>query len=288
NARKEIPAADRIAVLDLDGTLIEETPAPVTLFQYWEAYRKWLPGYAGVREFQEAVLEYTDRKKHPEAEMLAWYNTLEHGASLRLYEERASEFLDRRFSADRDREFWKEMEGIQPYPRPYDGKTYRQMIYAPMRSLIRLLQEAGFEVWLVTGTGKYFARLLAHDLEIPASRILGNEVELRPSGGLDDEILTKTFLAPPAAGRGKVTKIRSAIGKRPVFGAGNTSTDLDFLKYVGANDKLPRLNVVIAHHDEGNPAENSYLGYPAYAKESLEEEARKNGWVLVHMGGDWE
>lgn len=286
-AREEIPAADRIAVFDLDGTLIEEKPAPVTLFQYWEADQGWLPGFAGISEYQDAVLEYADAKKHPRDEMLAWYNTLERGASLRLYEERASAFLDRKFSSVRDKEFWKRMEGILPYPESYDGRSYRQLVYAPMLRLIGKLQEAQFEIWLVTGSGKYFSRLLAPGLGIPASRVLGNEPALSPSGSLEDETLSGTFIGPPVDERGKVSRLWAAIGKKPVFGAGNSTTDLDFLKLVDTNGKRPHLNLIVVHHDEGSPAVNSYLGYPAYAKETFEEEARKNGWVVAHMGDDW-
>lgn len=287
-AEKEIPAGDRIAVFDMDGTLIEEKPAPVTLFQYWEAHHGLLRDYAGIGAFQTAVREYTDPGKHDKAAMLGWYNTLEWGSPLGAYEEKVSRFLDLKFSRGWEKGFWDEMKPVMAYPAAYEGKTYRELVYPPMVNLIRRLREAGFEVWILTGSGKYFARLLAPDFGVPASRFIGNEPALAPSPRLDEEIITKTFIVPAADERGKVTRLLGAIGKKPVFGAGNTGGDSAFMNYIAAGNKYPHLNIVIVHHDKGEAEKNSYRGYPAYGKGSFEEEAEKSGWLPVFMGGDWD
>lgn len=121
-----------------------------------------------------------------------------------------------------------------------------------MVELIWALQRHHWSVWVVTASPAVIIAVAAQQVGIPANRVLGMWCEAGPDG---------RFRAPtrePVTYRqGKVDALHRATGSpRPVFAAGDTTTDLEMLR-------ASRYALVV---DRGNPL--------------LREAAAEQGWWI--------
>jgi hypothetical protein len=91
---------------------------------------------------------------------------------------------------------------------------------------------------------------------------------------------------------GKPVGINEFIGRRPVAAFGNSDGDRQMLEWTGAGDGA-RLMMLVFHDD----AEREYAYGPAnglpdtkfgHFSQSLMDEAKKNGWVVISMKDDWK
>jgi phosphoserine phosphatase len=96
-------------------------------------------------------------------------------------------------------------------------------VHEEMRSLIRLLRERGFQVWVVTAGPQYVVEGAARSFGVDADHVLGMRTTLE--GGK----ITTTMDPPPTFRTGKVKAIERFIGARPVLAFGDSWTDAEML-----------------------------------------------------------
>jgi phosphoserine phosphatase len=180
-----------VAVFDADGTLWADDVGE-DMFRWLLAQGRLLGGAPG----RDLWAEYEAKCKASPYDGYGWL-----GACLAGLEERELEALAAGFYAEH----------------------YARKVFPAQRALVEALHEAGWEVWIVSGSPRWMVVPGALDLGIPRERVVG--VEVAVEGG----VLTDRVLEPVTCHQGKVEAIGQRIGKRPRLAAGNAMTDHEML-----------------------------------------------------------
>lgn len=256
--------AERIAVFDNDGTLWIEQPLPVQLDFIFRALARAAhddPDLAS-RDPYKAILEQ-DRgffaavgQQQPEAiraleEALArtWL-----GFTPAQFEAQVTAYLDENKS---------ERFGV-PYP---------QLVYQPMLELFDLLGANGFRVFVCSGGGRDFMRVIAESAwKIPREHVIGTA----PTYKYEDGVIKRgdQILGGMALGPGKPEHIFAYAGRMPAFAGGNADVDIEMLESA-------RFAMLLVHDDADRE-----FAYTTAAEKSVAA-AREHGWTLVSMKDDW-
>ncbi|BEQ16823.1 HAD family hydrolase [Desulfoferula mesophila] len=258
-----VPAPQRVAAFDLDGTLITERPNFFVLEVALARLKAICPAFAE-QGAQEAELcraaGRQDRRfirKHLDQVLSLPFK----GMSFAQYRQLVSRV-------------WN--QGLHPqHQRPF-----RDTVYRPMRELVALLQAKGFTVYLNSGADELSLMAICADLGVEPAHVIGTRyqaepreregrVELVRTGGLDLKFLN--------LGANKALNMYFAAGRAPVLAAGNSTGDSWLLRMAGANP-LTHLVLVVDHDD---PKE------AVYTRPELLELARQKGWDVVSMRRDW-
>lgn len=117
-------------------------------------------------------------------------------------------------------------------------------------ALMRELEAAGIEVWIVSATNEWTVTRAARDFGIPAERVIGNRCVVERG-----EILAERD-GPTTWRQGKVDAIRERIGVDPVLALGDSMTDFEMLE-------VAKERIVISPQ-----------------RSSLAEHAAREGWGL--------
>jgi len=258
-----IPKNERIAAIDLDGTLIVEKPLSVQVEVALDLLRRQVRDDRSLRDQQpwkaarENDLEYI-RENLNEVLLKAV-----EGMSLAEYRKYAALVL-------------------RNNRHPRFDLPYKSTVYKPMLELIQTLHEAGFRVYLVGGAQTEFIRALAAEKidSIEPYEVIGSRVaiEFDPGEGNPRFKQNGYFLEPDNWLNGKAENIRELLGMGPVIVAGNSMGDLEMLTYADSNSR-PHLCLVINHDDENREY--------AYPDKELLDLAKKEGWTVVSIKGDW-
>lgn len=251
---------DRIAVFDLDGTLLCEKPN----------YLGSLVAYARLREKADAdpgLLEqplYRAAHEHDETYLKRHYRDVYlesfKGETHAAYQAFAWNFMTR-----------------ERHPR--FGQPYSALFFAPMKELVGYLQEHAFRVFVVSTSNQEFIRSFSERcLGVPAEHVIGSMVAVEPGEQPGTFLRQAAWLPPYNADRGKALRIRERIGRRPVFACGNGNGDLAMLELADANP-LPHLVTVIDHDDPEREYE--------YHRERLLKAAEQKGWPVISMQRDF-
>lgn len=269
-----LPADQRVAVLDNDGTLWCEKPNYIQydfLVRTLHAAVEHDPGLAERAEYR-ALLD-GDRAALGELGLQR--------VALALLELCAGWTPDE--FTGRVRDFMAQEK------HPGRGAPYPKMVYQPMLELLEALRGSGFDVFIVTGGGTEFVRAVSRDLYgVRPDDVVGTLVEYHHEQHGDGPALVRTAQAQAEVNEGwaKVEHIQTQLGRRPIFAAGNSAGDREMLEYARAAG-TPSLAVLIDHDD----AEREY----AYASaavtltdtEPITTTARRLGWTVVSMRDDW-
>jgi phosphoserine phosphatase len=121
--------------------------------------------------------------------------------------------------------------------REYD-RVYRKWYFASSIAMLRALEKAGVENYVVSASPELFVANAAATLPLPRERLRGIRVQL--SAGY----VTTQIVYPLPMGEGKVEVVRELVLARPhgvaVAAFGNSySTDGAFLRYVAKQPSLP-------------------------------------------------
>jgi len=267
-----VPAAERVATFDNDGTLWAEQPLYFQLLFALDRVRSMADDHPEWQTEQpfKAILE-DDRETlatmgHEElGQLLATTHT---GMTADEFSSIARGWLD---TARHPR-----------FERPIDTT-----IYQPMVELLSFLRDNGFKTFIVSGGGIEFIRTFSMEAYgIPRDQVIGSSVETE--FGVEGD---RSFVMRIPALHfnddkgGKPVAINRYIGRRPIAAFGNSDGDLQMLQYAAGGDGA-RLMVLVRHDD----AEREY----AYDRESpighldkALDEAEARGWTVVSMKNDW-
>ena len=269
-----VPATERIAVFDNDGTLWPENPMPFQLAFALDELKRRLPDEPA---WKEDVMVQAALEGDLPALLADHYKGLFHIIALTGSGMTTVEF------ADRVRDWFATAK------HPRFGRPYDQLAYQPMLEVLQYLRDKGFKTFIVSGGGADFMRVFSERVYgIPPEQVVGSNArtvyELRDSGPVLVKTLDHLFVDD---GPGKPVGIHQFIGRRPVVCFGNSDGDLQMLEYTTIDNPLPSLGVIIHHTD----AEREYA-YDAKPKSSGKlvkalADAPARGWIVVDMKNDW-
>lgn len=272
-----VPAEERMAVFDNDGTLWCERPLPIQadfILRRLAAMAQDDPALRA-RQPWKAAYERDD----------AWLNDV----IVRHYQgdDRdlpvVAEGILAAFAGMEVEAFGATAEHFLRTTRhPTLGRLYLECRYAPMVELLRYLEVAGFTTSIASGGGRDFMRPITRSVYgIPPERVIGSTVSLsyqadEPYG----KLVHRAELDFLDDGPEKPVRIWSRIGQRPLLAAGNANGDREMLQFTGGPSR-PALRLVVLHDD----AEREFA-YTTGAEQVLEQ-ATTQGWVVISMKTDW-
>ncbi|PWU07036.1 MAG: hypothetical protein C5B43_00910 [Verrucomicrobia bacterium] len=264
-SEKYVKPEDRIAVLDLDGTLMVEEPVNFQRAIAIKRLKELATENADLRSVQpyKSAWEddgkyYNDKKNHSFVFLKAFEN-----CSHEDYVNYVDDFL-------------------KTQKAPYWKVSFEELFYKPSLELVDFLRKNEFEVFVVSLTEEGCIRLLLRNvLGIKFHRVIGNAVKLNcdEMNGKCMFIMTEEFVSPENKQEGKCRNIMQRIGKRPIFAFGNSMGDFDMLKCTKSPSK-ENFVMILDHDDEKREKK--------YCCEELLDHARRNGWVVVSMKDDFK
>jgi phosphoglycolate phosphatase-like HAD superfamily hydrolase len=272
---EEVEPQRRIAIFDNDGTLWCEKPTYPQV-HFW------------VRELQAAAAAQPALRERPE------YRAILEGDRAAMAEfglARVAMALVELFEGMSPEEFTVSVERFFAEARhPERGVPFGALVYAPMLELIAELRAREFGVFIGTGGGADFVRVVSEQLYgVAPERVVGSRVtyELLRSDGKLDLCRTAVMDGDPNEGPAKVPNIQRQIGRRPMMAAGNSPGDTEMLEYASTGEG-PTLALLVNHDDaEREYAYESSAGTFDQAEPILAT-AERLGWTVVSMRQDWE
>lgn len=270
-----VPAQERIAVFDNDGTLWPENPLPFQL------------AFAS-DEINRMVAEQPTLKEDPMVRALLDGDTAallagpRHDGLLRIVALTHSGMTTAEFT---DRvNAWIDTAKHPRFDRPYDELTYQ-----PMQELLAYLRDNGFTTFIVSGGGADFMRAWSERVYgIPPEQVVGSTgrvlYELRDSGPVLVKTLDYLFVDDKA---GKPAGIHEFIGRRPILAVGNSDGDKQMLEYVTIDNPRPSLGVLIHHTDAAREYQYDENPTSSGTLVAALKDAPQRGWTVVSMKDDW-
>jgi phosphoglycolate phosphatase-like HAD superfamily hydrolase len=270
-----VPAPERVAVFDNDGTLWPEQPVP---FQAAFAFAE----LKGTSERQPELADDPMVQAALAGDIGALMAGEHFEGLLRVIALSHAGMTTEAFAAAV--EAWLRSARHPRFDRPYDALTY-----APMQEVLALLRAHGFRSFIVSGGGADFMRVWVERVYgIPPERVVGStgrtSFELRKGGPVLVKSLDTLFVND---GAGKPSGIHQFIGRRPLMAFGNSDGDLAMLQYTTINNPRPSFGLIVHHTD----AEREYA-YDAHTKSTGRlvdalRQAPERGWHVVDMARDW-
>ncbi|SEB68917.1 haloacid dehalogenase-like hydrolase [Pseudomonas mohnii] len=274
-----VPAAERIATFDNDGTLWCEQPMPVQLYFALDRVKALAP-------------------QHPEWKTQEPFSSLLKGdlkTALAGGDHALLELIMATHAGMTTVEFEQVVKDwLATATHPKTGKHYTEMVYQPMLEVLAYLRENGFKTYIVSGGGIEFMRVWTEQVYgVPPEQVVGSSIktqfELRDGKPVIVRLPELNFIDDKG---GKPVGINQFIGRRPIAAFGNSSGDQEMLEYTQGG-KGARLMLLVLHDD----ATREYAYGPARGlpdvklgafPAALDEQAKNQGWIVVSMKDDWK
>ena len=255
-----VPAWERVAAFDSDGTLWCEKPmCPQADFLYGaRGMAQAHPGLARKQPWKAVA----DGDQAWLAGIVAHVPELTRGVA-EAYEGITVEVFERAV-----RRFFEIAR------HPVLGVPYTRLAYQPMRELIDLLRAAGFEVYICPAGGRDFVRVVAQEMYgIDRQHVIGSGATLEYRHG--EVYRGKGAEQPVDNGPGKPVHIWARTGRKPLLAGGNADGDAAMLR-------TARFGLLIRHDDAGRE-----FAYDAGSEKALAK-AKERGWTVVSMQNDFK
>ena len=277
-----IPVENRIAVFDMDGTILCETD-PYYFDHMILVYRVLEdPEYkVKASDFEIDVAKRLQAKF--DGDKSVEVSMVEHGQAV------ASAFAGMTIE-----EFENYVKEFAKQPAPgYNGMTRGEAFYKPMLQIIDYLQANDFKVYIVSGTDRLIVRGLIQDvIDIPRNQLIGSDETLVATnqGNEDGEVYTFTDKDKLVTGgdfiiknlnTNKVTVIMQEIGIQPVLSFGNSTGDAAMAEFTTTDNKYKSLAFMLCCDDLERENGN------ADKANKMVKLCDEYGWVAVSMKNDW-
>ncbi len=269
-----VPAEQRIATFDNDGTLWCEQPAyfqAVFAFDRIKAMAPQHPEWKTTQPFKAII----------DKDMQALASSGEKGL-LQIMAVTHSGMTIEAFS--KAGLVWSATARHTRFNRPYT-----QLVYQPMLELLTFLRANGFKTFVVSGGGVEFMRPLMEKVYgIPPEQVVGSSGMVKLQTGADGkpELMKLPKIEFVDDGPGKPVGINRFIGRRPIFAFGNSDGDLQMLQWTMAGEGARFAGIV--HHTD---AEREYA-YDRQSKigklDKALDQGTAKGWTAVDMKRDWK
>jgi phosphoglycolate phosphatase-like HAD superfamily hydrolase len=268
-----VPAPQRIATFDNDGTLWCEQPMYVQLafaLERVKALSNQHPEWKTKQPFK-AVLDndIATLAKSGEKGLLELVMATHAGMTTDEFAKIASDW-------------------IKTARHPKFKRPYTDLVYQPMLELLAYLRANGFKTFIVSGGGIEFMRPWTEQIYgIPPDQVVGSSIKTKfEMKDGHPELFRLPAIDFIDDGPGKPVGINAHIGQRPIAAFGNSDGDIQMLQWATLSGGR-RLGLIVHHTD----AEREY----AYDRKShfgkLDkgfDAAKANGWTMVSMKDDWK
>ena len=265
---KYVPAEQRIATFDNDGTLWSEQPVVQGMF-LMHRLKKMAKKDPSIRTRQPFKAALENDKEYLKEEgmpaILELFAATHTGMSQEEFETEVTDF----FAEAR-------------YPKL--GSPVGQVVFQPMLELLDYLRGNDFKVYICSGGGIDFMRVMSNQLYgIPREQVIGSSIKK------DLKLVKGRWVLTRTAGLGsfndkevKPVNIDLHIGMRPLLAMGNVRSGGDFgmLSY-SQGRKGPSLQLLVNHDDEERE-----FAYAEKDNASLNA-AKSNGWLVASIKNDW-
>ncbi|MGQ3673951.1 HAD family hydrolase [Xanthobacter sp. TB0139] len=171
---------------------------------------------------------------------------------------------------------------------PRFGKAYTQLVYQPMLELMDYLRENGFKTYIVSGGGIEFMRPWTGRIYgVPPAQVVGSSI--KTTFTMVDG--APTLIRQPQInfiddGAGKPVGINAHIGQRPIAAFGNSDGDMQMLQWVTGGEG-PSFGLIVHHTDAER--EYAYDRHSSFGRlDKALDAAPAEGWVVVDMKKDWK
>jgi phosphoglycolate phosphatase-like HAD superfamily hydrolase len=275
DSKEFVPAPERLAVFDNDGTLWPENPMPFQLSFALDELKRRLPDEPAWKD--DPMVQAALAGDLPTL-LADHYKGLFHIIDLTGSGMTTEEFADRVRA-------WFANAKHPRFDRPYD-----QLAYQPMLEVLEFLRANGFKTCIVSGGGADFMRVFAERVYgIPPEQVIGSNTrtvfELRDSGPVLVKTMNDLFIDDKS---GKPVAIHQFLGRRPIACFGNSDGDKAMLEYTTINNPHPSFGLIIHHTDADR--EYAYDSSPKSSGKLVEAlaDAPTRGWIVVDMKADWE
>lgn len=268
-----VPATERIATFDNDGTLWPEQPMYFQLIFALDRIKALAP-------------------QHPEWNTQEPFATILKGdvkAALSQGEHAAIELVMATHAGMTTQQFEAIVKDWLATARhPTTKRPYTKMVYQPMLELLTYLRDNGFKTFIVSGGGIEFMRPWTQAVYgIPPEQVIGSSIktqfELREGKPVLVRLPKINFVDDKA---GKPVGINEHIGRRPIAAFGNSDGDLQMLQWVTSGPGV-RLGLLVHHTDAER--EWAYDRKSSFGRlDRALDLAPSNGWTVVDMKRDWK
>ena len=268
-----VPAAERIAVFDNDGTLWSEKPVYFQLLFAIDRVKALAPKHPEWKTTQpfKAVLEN---------DMDALADSGEKGLL---------ELVMATHAGNTTEEFSRIVtDWLADAKHPRFKRPYNELVFQPMLEVLSYLRDNGFKTFIVSGGGIEFMRPWVEDVYgIPPEQVIGSSIktkfEMRDGKPVLVRLPEINFIDDKA---GKPVGINQHIGRRPIAAFGNSDGDLQMLQWTAAGEGK-RLMVIVHHTDTDREWAYDKDGHVGKLDEALQEAGQHN-WTVVDMKKDWK
>ena len=273
-----IPVENRIAVFDLDGTLILETD----------------PTYFDWALFEHRVLDDKSYKATKE-QIEAAKNSREKGIFPSLNAKR-EKMVSEAYKGMSIEEFYAFVRNFMQEDEPgFTNMKRGEIFYKPMVEVVEYLVKNKFTVYICSGSDRLMVRpLVKENLPyIPPSQIIGSDSTIISNNQGEQDGLAYTFKQGDELILGgknlvknlqmnKVSIIEREIGLQPVLAFGNTLSDASMVNYTINNNKYKALGFMLLCDD----LEREYGNLTK--AEKMRSDSAKYGWIPISMRNDWK
>ena len=222
-----IPAEDRIAVFDMDGTLACET-----FYTYYDTMM---------------FIEYClyDHPERVSEELKEVARSIKPGY---VADETLARNFAKAFAGLTVEEFYDYAASFgKKQTASFNNMRYIDNFYLPMAELVKYLYENGFEIWVISGTERTTTRAIVANSPIREyvlpEHVIGTDFEVKQKGyeeessnmnfkyeNGDELVLTGGFIQKNLNAN-KSIYVEREIGKRPVLAFGNSGSDTSMMNY---------------------------------------------------------
>jgi phosphoserine phosphatase len=270
--REFVPASERIAVFDNDGTLWAEQPMYFQLgfaLDRVKALAAQHPDWTTREPFRSVLKGDLERVKSGGEQALSQIIAASHAGNTTAEFEQIVQ------------------DWIASARHPTTGRPYTEMVYQPMLEVLSYLRANGFKTYIVSGGGVEFMRPWVERVYgIPPEQVVGSRIRLKYEVRNGVPVLVRLpeiDLVNDKAG--KPVGIQQVIGRRPVVAFGNSDGDFEMLEWT-TTAPGPRMGVIVHHTDgEREWAYDRASSIGRLARGLDEAEAR--AWQVVDIKRDW-
>ncbi len=272
-----IPVEDRIAVFDMDGTILYEN-SPASMDWFFPIYTVFENPTKNVTpELRQRTQIWLDAIKNKNitdeitADRRKIVVELFAGLTEEEYIPRIKNFMDQNIDS-------------------FTNLKYGEAFYLPMIEIISYLNANDFTVYIVTGSERILTRTLLGDaVKVQPNHVIGGGISYTWESSHNekyyvkgDKILFGGDKRTHNTNINKIYSIKREIGKQPVLAFGNSMGDADMLNYTLADNKYKSAAFVVICDDFHRELGNQKLA------DTMLAAAQKNNWKTISMKNDFK